>query len=302
MIEQSIEQTKEKLIAKLRGLEQMPSLPVSLVPLLRYMEQPLEKLEVQEVVELISQDKSLVAQSLYMANSPLFGRWQRVESIRDAVVSLGLQRMRDIVMSCSVLTLVPKEKTGVDPVVFWEHSLGCALVCRQFARRIQFEDPAKAYLSGLLHDIGVVAHLWIVPNEFGRAFAVASKEGIPLHEAEQHMLGITHAETGKAVAERWNLSADLVNAIAYHHHAEESPSHRALVGLVSLADMLCRMGGLGHGTVEKREVNFLELTGFRLLKEECPSLNNFDWARFTFELETYLEEVHRLVSVLYRPQ
>src|SRR6266478_2511944 len=125
----------------------------------------LENVDVRQVVGLISQDKSLTAQCLQMANSPLFGRWQSVDNIKSAVVSLGLQRMRDIAMSCSILTLIPSA-SKIDPVVFWEHSLGCALVCRQFARKIKFADPEKAYLGGLLHDIGIVAHLWIVPEEF----------------------------------------------------------------------------------------------------------------------------------------
>jgi hypothetical protein len=60
------------------------------------------------------------------------------------------------------------------------------------------------------------------------------------------------------------------------------------------------MSGLGHGYVEQRQVNFIEEPAFAILLEECPSLKTFDWARFTFELEAYMEEVHRLVAVLYR--
>ena len=162
-------QAKDMVQKRLENLDKMPTLPVSLMPLLRYMEQPLDKLEVQQVVDLISQDKSLVAQCLHLANSPLFGRWQPVEGIREAVIALGLQRMRDIATSCSVLKLMPKEQTGIDPVVFWEHSLGCALVCRQFARKIGFNDPGKAYLGGLLHDIGIIVHLWMIPEEFKKS-------------------------------------------------------------------------------------------------------------------------------------
>ena len=160
------QQPRKILRKRLEGLEQMPTIPVVLAPLLKYLEQPLDQLDVQRVVDLISQDKSLAAQCLRMANSPAFGRWQTVDSIRNAVVALGLQRMRDIALSCSVLKLLPKDKTSIDPIVFWEHSLGCALVCRQFARKIGFSDPSKAYLAGLLHDIGIVAHLWILPREF----------------------------------------------------------------------------------------------------------------------------------------
>ncbi|MBS1850362.1 MAG: HDOD domain-containing protein [Acidobacteria bacterium] len=232
----------------------------------------------------------------------VFGRWQPVDSVRAAVVALGLQRMRDIAVSCSVLTLLPGHKTVVDPIVFWEHSLGCALVCRQFARRIGFSDPGKAYLGGLLHDIGVVAHLWVLPNEFQKAMALAQKNHIALHLAEKEVLGFTHGESGGMVAEHWHLTPDLISVIEFHHDAVNAQQHRDLVAVVALSDLLCRMGGIGYGYVEECEVNFLEEPAFAMLIEECSGLQTFDWARFTLELEGYIEEVRRLVGVLYRPK
>ncbi|PYX20315.1 MAG: hypothetical protein DMG87_10490 [Acidobacteria bacterium] len=293
-------QTQETLLKKLNAIDQMPTLPVVLTPLLHYMEQPLERLEVQQVVDLISQDKSLTAQCLQLANSPLFGQWQKIDSVRAAVMALGMQRMRDVAMSCSVLTLLPRETAGFDPIVFWEHSLGCALVCRQFARKIGFSEPGKAYLAGLLHDIGIIAQLWVAPAEFRATMERASAEHIPLHEAEQAVLGINHTESGRIVAERWHFTPDLVQVVASHHDASKATSERALVALVSLSDLLCRMGGLGYGYTEDRQVNFLEEPGFAILEKECPKLDSFDWARFTFELEAYLDEVHQLVNLLYR--
>jgi len=232
----------------------------------------------------------------------VFGRWQTVDNLRNAVVALGLQRMRDIAVSCSVLTLVPAGKGGMDPVVFWEHSLGCALVCRQFARKINFADPGKAYLAGLLHDIGIIAHLWILPQEFAATLELARSQHIPLHEAELSTLGVTHCETGKTVAERWHLAPDLLTVVGCHHYLDRATHYRDLVALVSLSDLLCRMSGLGYGYSEERQVFFSEEPGVALLIEECPSLGSFDWARFTFELEAYMEEVRRVVTLLYRPQ
>jgi HD-like signal output (HDOD) protein len=295
------EQPRESLLKKLEGLDKMPTLPVTLMPLLRYLEQPLDQLDIQQVVDLISQDKSLTAQCLQMANSPLFGRWQSAENIRSAVVALGLQRMRDIALSCSVLKLMPGEANKMDPVVFWEHSLGCALVCRQFARKIKFANPEKAYLGGLLHDIGIVAHIWLAPEEFQAALRNAQENHIPLHEAECNVLGITHSQTGKMVGERWHLTPDLIAVIECHHDTSKASAHRDLVALVSLSDLLCRMSGLGYGYTEDRQVNFTEEPAFEMLLKECPGLQGLDWARFTFELESYMEEVHRLVTQLYRP-
>jgi HD-like signal output (HDOD) protein len=292
-------QSQDTLRKRLEGLDQMPTIPVILYPLLRHLEQPLDRLDLQQIVDLISQDESLAAQCLHMANSPLFGLWQPVDSIRSAVALLGMQRVREIAVSCSVLQLLPSGAGKVDPKMFWEHSLACALVCRQFAHRINFADPGKAYLCGLLHDLGIVAHLWIVPKEFQSAYEQARTQGIPLHEAEMTTLGVTHCDTGKAVADRWHLTPDLVAVLSCHHNPSAASVRRDLVALVSLSDLLCRMSGLGHGYVEQRQINFIEEPAFAILLQECPVLKTFDWARFTFELEAYMEEVHRLVAVLY---
>ncbi|MFZ0288428.1 MAG: response regulator [Candidatus Sulfotelmatobacter sp.] len=68
----------------------------------------------------------------------IFGGAQNAQSLRGAVVSLGFHHVSDIAMSCGVLNMLPSDKTSLDPVVFWEHSLGCALVCRHIACKINF--------------------------------------------------------------------------------------------------------------------------------------------------------------------
>jgi HD-like signal output (HDOD) protein len=297
-----VKSDKDELLLRLRNLDKMPTLPVVLAPLLRYLDGPMENLEIQEVVNLISKDKSLTAQCLQMANSPLFGRSQQVDSIRSAVMALGMQRMRDIAVSCSVLKLAPNSKEHMDPIVFWEHSLGCALLSRRFATKIGFADPGKAYLAALLHDIGIIAHLWVAPQEFVGALEAARAQHIPLHEAEMAELGLDHGESGRIVAEKWHLSADLAAVAGYHHVPQDAPDHRGLVALVSLMDLLCRMSSLGYGYTEQRQVSLTDEPAFSVLLQECPKLQELDWALLTFELEGYLDEVHRLVTAFYRPQ
>ncbi|HXY78114.1 MAG TPA: HDOD domain-containing protein [Candidatus Acidoferrales bacterium] len=291
--------TKATLLKRLEGLHQIPTLPAVLAPLLRYLQQPLEQLDVQKVTDMIAQDKSLAAQCLQMANSPLFGRWQKIDSLRAAIVGLGFQRVSDIAMSCSVLNLMPSNN-GLDPVAFWEHSLGCALVCRHFARKISYPDPGKAYLAGLLHDLGIIVNLWVLPKEFAAAFELGRSEGVPLDEAEQRILGFTHCESGRLLAERWELSRDLIEVVSLHHTPEQARDHAGLVALVELSDLLCRVSGLNHGYIEKREVNLLERPSCSVLAEQCQQLKDFDWARLTFELDSYMDEVHALVHAIYR--
>jgi HD-like signal output (HDOD) protein len=292
--------SKEFLLQRLDGLRKIPTIPAVLAPLLRYLEQPVEQLDVQKVTDLLSQDKSLAAQCLQMANSPLFGRWQKVDSLRGAVVSLGFRHVSDIAMSCGVMKLLSGDKNSLDPVVFWEHSLGCALVCRTLARKINLGDPAKAYLAGLLHDIGIIVNLWVLPNEFQTAYEIAKTEGIPLDEAEQRSLGFTHCDSGRLLAENWGLAPDLIEVVTYHHSPDKSAHDTGLVALVHIADLLCRMSGLNYGYVEQRQVNLFEDPGFALLAQGSPALKDFDWARLTFELDSYMDEVHSLVRAIYR--
>jgi putative nucleotidyltransferase with HDIG domain len=293
-------ESTELLRKRLQGIDKIPSLPVVIGPLIRYLEQPLDQLDIQHVVDLISQDKSLTAQCLHLANSPLFGRWQAVDSIRGAVMALGMQRMRDIAFSCAVLKISPRDQSCVPPSTFWEHSLACALVSRRFASRIGFADPGKAYLAALLHDIGIIVNLWLMPREFGEAVQLARARCIPLHEAELETMGLTHCDSGTILAEKWELPQESRDVIAFHHDVTAANSASSLLSLVSLSDLLCRMSGIGHGMVEERQVDFLDQPGFAILLRECPSLNDFDWARLTFELEGYLDEVRRLVALLYR--
>lgn len=291
---------KATLLQKLDGLHQLPTIPTVLAPLLRYLQQPVEALDVHKVTDMIAQDKALAAQVLQMANSPLFGRWQKVDSLRGAIVGLGFQRVSDIAMSCGVLNMMPRD-TGIDPTAFWEHSLGCALVARHFARKISYPDPGKAYLAGLLHDIGIILNLWVLPKEFCKAFEFARAEGIPLDEAEKTVLGFTHCESGRLLAQRWELSPELTEVVALHHTPAESLNHSGLVSLVELSDLLCRVSGLNYGYIEKREVNLTEQTGFAVLSQQCKALQDLDWARLTFELDSYMDEVHSLVHAIYRP-
>lgn len=287
------------LLKKLRTTRELPSLPIVLVPLLRYLERPLDSQDVHEIVGLISQDKSLAARCLQVANSPLFGCMHEVESIQSAVVALGLERIHEIAVSCSFLKLLPASWAEVNPSVFWAHSMACALISQEFARKIGFPDPAKAYAAGLLHDVGIVPLLWLAPDDYLRVLRFARDRHVPLYEAEKNTLEITHVDAGRIIAESWHLPADIVEVIAYHHAPQDAPSHVALASIVWVSDTLCRLSGIGHGHFENRQTNFANEPASAALASQFPSLKPFDWARFTFESEGLVEEVHSVVSRVY---
>jgi len=289
----------DRLRSRITSIDAMPTIPIILRPLLRCLDQPAEQIDVGRIVELVSYDKSIAAQCVRMANSALFGRSQPVESVRTAVMNLGMWRVRDLLFSNSLSQVIPANRWIVDPVVFWRHSLGCALVCRKFAEIIGYADTEKAYLAGLLHDIGVLVNSMVVPVEFRATVEKASREQIPLDEAEFATLGFTHSDSGRVLGEAWKIPPDLVQAIELHHDIGDPGRGGPLVALVHLSDLLCRLRNLGYGYYEPRQVDFANEPGWLYLVMQFPNLADLDLARFTFTLDEYAKEVGELVATVF---
>ncbi len=138
----------DQIRPKIKALETMPTIPVIVHPLTSMMQLPPEQVDLAKVIELVSYDSTIAAQCLRMANSPLFGR-RNTESIRSAIVALGLKRVQAILLGCCLNRIVPAEKWALDAVSFWRHALACGLVSSKMAKLISYPDPEKAYLAGL---------------------------------------------------------------------------------------------------------------------------------------------------------
>jgi putative nucleotidyltransferase with HDIG domain len=279
-------------------IEAMPAIPAVFLPLLNMLSDPAKEIALDEVVRLISYDNSIAAQCMRVASSPLFGLTHAPTSIKSAVISLGLRRVETILLTCCLGQAFPAKKWALDPVVFWRHSMGCALVCRKFSEKLHAGDAETAYMAGLLHDIGFMVNCLAFPDEFLQAMTRAMQEEVTLDAAELATMGFTHCETGRALAEKWDLSQDLVEVIAHHHAVEESQHSQPLVALVHLSDLLCRTQGLGYGYYERQRVDLISDPAWAVLLKAQPELGQLDLVRFSFELDEAVAEIHELVSAV----
>jgi HD-like signal output (HDOD) protein len=290
---------RDGLKRKVEHLRTLPSSPAVLQPLLELLRLAPDKIDLRKVVELVSYDKTIAAQCLRIANSPLYGRARPTESIRAAVVSLGIQRVEDILLTCCLHKFSSGTKWAGDPLVFWKHSLGCAAVCRELAERIEFSEPEKAYLAGLLHDLGVLVNSLAYPEEYSKVLAEAKAHGVPLVEQEMKDLGFTHCESGSILGATWQLPKAVNDVIAYHHNVENAPEDNPLVALVHIGDVLCRLAGLGYGYEEWRSVELAADPAWEELAKYSPRLKKMDLARFTFDLEAIVPCVQALVEGVF---
>jgi putative nucleotidyltransferase with HDIG domain len=160
-------------------------------------------------------------------------------------------------------------------------------------------DHEKAYMAGLLHDIGFMVNCLVFPEEFATAMECACREEIPLGDAELATMGFTHCETGRALAEKWKLADDVIDVIAHHHVVAQSQKAQPLAALVHLSDLLCRMRGLGYGYYERHKVDLVSDPAWAILLQQHRDLEGVDLARFTFELDEAVEEIQTLVSTVF---
>ena len=296
------QELRDGLKKRVERLRALPSSPAVLQPLLELLRSPSEQIELKKVVQLVSYDKTIAAQCLRIANSPLYGRSRETESIHAAVVSLGIRRIEDILLTCCLHKFSSGARWATDSGAFWRHSLGCAVVCRELAERIRYADPDRAYLAALLHDLGILVNSLAYPDDYGNVLGAAAQKGIPLDEQEREDLGFTHCESGTILGAMWKLPLAVNEVIGHHHDLSRAPSDNPLVALVHIGDMLCRLRGLGYGYDEWRSVDLGADPGWEILGKHCPQLGKMDMARFTMDLDAFVPRVHALVEGVFAPK
>ena len=158
--------TYEILTRRVKQLGNLPAVPALLITLTDALSKPANKVDVDKVAQTISYDKSLTAQCLRMANSALYRQRGDVGSVREAVLTLGLWRIRDLAFSCNLPLMFASLDCAVRKECFWRHALATAVVAQQMAQDFTNGENEQIYLAGLLHDIGILVNGLHFPEDF----------------------------------------------------------------------------------------------------------------------------------------
>ena len=287
-----------QLQTQIEQLDSISTAPAILKPLLEMMRLPSEQIRFEKVVELVSYDGAIAAQCLRLANSPLFGKRQ-TETVRTAVMALGLERVRSMLFGLCVDRVIPPDRWVIGPDEFWRHALGCALVTQRMAKKIEYPEPEKAYLAGLLHDLGFLVNSILYTEDFRECLRRASEQHLPLHVIEEQVLGFTHCETGQMLSEHWGLPKELVDVIGCHHDVSLLPTAGPLACLVHLSDLLCRVRYLGHGYDEIMGVDLGSDAAWQSLVRTYPALGAMDLARFTLDIDGAMDQIVATVNSVF---
>lgn len=230
-------------------VEEIPILPDRINKIIEITENP--DSDIKDLEDEILKDQSITSKILKLANSTYYGYAKRICTISEAIVLLGSQTIKSLVLTSAVSKLLINELPGgyhLGKYDLWNQSQSCAMISKFIALQIHYPSPEEAYIAGLLRDIGKPILNYYVSQEYNYILNKIENESKTFIQAEEEALGFTHAQIGSMVAEKWNFPTPLVESIHYHHSPEKAQSNQKLVSIVHIADAITMMMGIGLGS------------------------------------------------------
>lgn len=204
---------RERVITALQQKGDVPAFPVTAHRLLELAKQP--NVDLNAVAEVVRLDPGIASRILKVASSPAYAG-QTISTLEEALLMIGIEEMKRIVTSLSVINTFRHMRVKVNWDLFWLHSLLTARLTEILVYAYR-EVDGREYLAGLLHDVGKLFLQHNFPQEFEMVVirAMASREG--MYAAENKLLDITHAEASALLCHRWHLQHEVIGAVQFHH-------------------------------------------------------------------------------------
>lgn len=208
-------------VSQLCSLPSMPSLYVNLLELLKEPD-----CTARHVSAIIEKDMGMLAKVLQLVNSAYFGPSRKVNSAKEAVTMLGMDVIKSLVFSVQVFSQFDQDKVSCLSIdELWQHSLGVGILARRIAQ-VECQDQRiinDAFIAGVMHDAGKLILALNLPEQYSKTIALTKEKTIPHWKAELEVFGTSHAEVGAYLLGLWGLPNSIVEAVAYHHTAQECP-------------------------------------------------------------------------------
>ncbi len=279
------------------NMDDLPTIPVVATQVLQLIEQP--DVRIEDVADLMLTDQVMTARVMKMINSPVYKPEHEITSLKRALVYLGLRHIREVALTTSFINAFDEDKGAMELSAFWEHSFGVGMVSRIMAKKIGYQDLEKAYIAGIIHDLGEVFLSNFMREEFQAVLDSIKGKPIKLVDAEAQQLGTTHCEIGLCMAHKWNFPEAYCEVIAQHHTPSDATIDPILCAIVNLSDLFCSVRELNYGGREWVSFNLVEEEAWQILKNESPKLAEMDVERFCYDLDDAIPDVKELVSSIF---
>jgi putative nucleotidyltransferase with HDIG domain len=225
----------------------------------------------EEINELLHVDPDLLEQVRETTSSTFLGLGEPLPDVDDAFTWLGPAALHSIVLVAATRPIYRSMGPRLRDLMMWEHALGTAMAARLIAVRQCHDNPDRAFVAGLVHDIGKV----VLDHNFGDRYVEVLErvyeDRVPFCQAERDVLGFDHADVGAIVARRWRLSEAVADAVRMHHRPMYAEHDPACCAAVSLGSDLCLK--LELGPESRPELELVDVDSAWMLGLEADSLS-----------------------------
>lgn len=219
------------------NLPSMPSVAMRVVEMAQS-----DDVDLNELSDLIATDPALATKILKTVNSPFYGLGKGVSTISQALVVLGLQAVKTLVLGFSLVRSMRRQEAndpGFDYETYWRHSIYAAVAARQIGREIQMKEREEAFLAALLQDVGMPVLHAALGGQYDQVLAEAGPSHQALTKVEHRKIDTTHPEVASLLLDAWQLPAILSNPITHHHNPDAAPDNaKQLTRVVHLGGLI----------------------------------------------------------------
>jgi HD-like signal output (HDOD) protein len=228
------------ITAILHQVAAFPALPATVNRVIEITGNP--ESSANDLMQAILPDQSMCVAILKLANSAFFGRPRHVASIEEAIVVLGFQEIRNIILTHAIFDSFQrlKDTSKHDIDALWLHSLTCGLAAKIIATHTTGYSSSKLFIAGLIHDIGKLAILMALPHSYSHLEQEGLSEQLQraFFPEEEEKFGISHNTVGMRLLNRWLLPEQLCTAAGYHHRPDTAPGDAAFPLIIQMANIL----------------------------------------------------------------
>lgn len=273
--------TKAREIIETQEFATLPAVASKVLSLLED-----DDVNIRSLSTLIETDPALTLKVLRVANSPLYATRSEVNSINQAIINLGLNRLTNIVLGISIFSKFfissNSELSGLIDK-FWWHSSSTGMIAKSLSTKLNKFFKEAEFIGGLIHDIGKLALLQYNPNMFKEVMMLVESGNSDV-DAENMVFGTNHNEIGFEISKLWKLPKELSQIMYNHTKPSESIDNKELIALVRLADLFAEIWGADfyEGITE---LSIEDTDSWSILTSSYPEMKDLDIEVFTFELE-----------------
>ena len=245
----------QKIVADgVAAISHIATLPEITLNIIELVENP--RSTAQDLHKIISNDPALVARILKVVNSAFYGLPGQIGSINRAIVLLGLNAVKNIVIAASLAKLFRGGRISPNFAAkdLWTHSVAVGVMSRLLITRINNTLPDEAFLAGLIHDIGILVELQSNRDQLVEVVERAAAEQVRYIDLETTIIGADHQAFGAGLTSKWKFPRSFQYVTGYHHNPMALAAEcRWMTCLVHIADHICCRDGLGYSLTCKQD-------------------------------------------------